>query len=285
MPHIGIGFFMAKELEYGAATHIGLVRSNNEDCYLAEPSIGLWLIADGMGGHDAGEVASNIVKESVYQSVKDGLSLSQAILQSHTDVKKAAEMDIGSSNMGTTVVALQNSGDEYEVAWVGDSRAYLWTPLHSTFEQISKDHSYVQALFDAGSITAEEMENHPQKNVITQSLGIAELDTVTVDSIKHKWQTQQKIILCSDGLSDLVNDQQIKEIIQKNRNKDDQTLVSNLINEALKQGGVDNVTVQVISAPDKVSNQATTPIGFNKTTLVAAAACMLLAAFITAVLF
>lgn len=247
---------MTDALKFGANTDLGLVRSNNEDCYLAEPHLGLWLVADGMGGHDAGEVASDIVKNSIYQSVKDGAELKSAIAQSHQDVKDAANMGIGSENMGTTVVALKSFNNDYEIAWVGDSRAYLWDPLNSSLTQLSQDHSYVQALYDAGSISFEEMQDHPQKNVITQSLGVSDLNQVQVDNCFGSWGKRQKILLCSDGLSDYVSLDTIKQTCQKHHSKTEQELADALIEQALAKGGQDNITAVVVSAPEQTKKTA-----------------------------
>lgn len=241
---------MTSGLDYGAGTHVGLVRSNNEDNFLAEPELGLWLIADGMGGHDAGEVASQIVKDSVFDAVKNNVPLTEAIHQSHNDVKNAAEQNIGSPNMGTTIIALLTRGSYYQLAWVGDSRAYLWDPLHHHIRQLSKDHSYVQSLVDSGAITEAEMSTHAQKNIITQSLGVSSLEHVCVDTIEGEWQKGQKILLCSDGLSDLVTDDEIAHTIRKYHQQSDQLVVDKLIQQALDKGGQDNVTIAVISAPE-----------------------------------
>lgn len=245
---------MDSKFEYGEGTNVGLVRSNNEDSALSNPDIGLWLIADGMGGHDAGEVASQIVKDSVSESIKNGKTLKEAIVKSHADVKNAAANNIGSPNMGTTIIALLSKGNYYQIGWVGDSRAYLWDSLKSQLFQLSKDHSYVQALVDAGSITEAEMHTHPQKNIITQSLGVSDLDHVVVDTHERDWEPGHKVLLCSDGLTDLVTDGEIAHIFRKQRNNSDQALVDALINAALDKGGVDNVTVQVISAPENLGN-------------------------------
>lgn len=261
---------MPKNLEYGAATHIGLVRSNNEDCYLAQPETGLWLIADGMGGHDAGEVASDIVKNSIAKSVNAKSDLLSAIKKSHFDVKDAVNNNIGSPNMGTTVVALLSKGAEYKVGWVGDSRAYLWRPTEQSFSQISKDHSYVQTLFDAGSITREEMDKHPQKNVITQCLGANELDVVTPDIIQGQWLKGDKVLLCSDGLTDLVSDSEIKTVFRKMHNKDNQEIVDHLVELSLEKGGVDNITIEVISAPTEGLNVIPSPFSTSNFKITAA---------------
>ena len=170
--------------------------------------------------------------------------------------------------MGTTIVALLVNGPTYQVAWVGDSRAYLWDPFSHELKQISKDHSYVQALVDSGAITPEEMQTHAQKNIITQSLGVASLDQVEVDTIEGAWNTGQKILLCSDGLSDLVTDDEIAHIFRKNQNKSNQEIVDKLIDLSLEKGGIDNVTIEIISAPEDLSSlQEGSDSFFNKTTV------------------
>ena len=242
---------MPPPLRNGAASHTGLVRSNNEDCYLADADLGLWLVADGIGGQEAGEVASNIVKESIAESISQGVNLHDAIHRSHAAIKSAAQNNAGSPNMGTTVVAMLTQRHRYQISWVGDSRAYLWDEDSLTLTQLSKDHSYVQALFDSGAITAEQMENHAQKNIITQSLGTAEDIEVTVDSVTGSWREHQQIILCSDGLSDLVRHAQLRNILIKHRGAQEQALVDILVQVALDHGGTDNISVVVVSAPDE----------------------------------
>lgn len=237
---------MPAELISGSNTNVGLVRGNNEDCFLSRPDIGLWLVADGMGGHEAGEVASNLAKDYIEKAVSKGHNLQESISQSHFAVQQAAANNIGSPNMGTTIVALRLHGIQYEVAWVGDSRAYLWD--NGTLTQISTDHSYVQELLACGAIKPEEVATHAQRNIITQSIGVSTLDTVRVDVVSGILQEGQKIILCSDGLSDLVPDEQIAEILGKTY-EDSQALADRLVARALDNGGWDNVTVQVITTP------------------------------------
>ncbi len=244
---------MDQRLDYGTSTHVGLVRTNNEDNFFADPDLGLWLIADGMGGHDAGEVASQLVIDYVAKAVKKRTPLADAIEQSHFEVKDAVNRNIGKPNMGTTIVALLSKKQHYQAAWVGDSRAYLWDPHKHNIQQISKDHSYVQSLVDSGAIKQEEMQNHPQKNIITQSLGVSALETVSVDTYEGQWQAGQKILLCSDGLSDLVADTETAHIIRQNQHRSDQQIAELLVQAALKKGGIDNVTVGVISAPEETT--------------------------------
>jgi PPM family protein phosphatase len=241
---------MPSQLIFGAATDVGKVRDNNEDCYLARPDLGLWLIADGMGGHDAGEVAASIVRDYICEAIAHGKPLKTAILQAHHAVKDAANNNIGSPGMGTTVVALRMHGIQYEVAWVGDSRAYLWSG--GKLSQISTDHSYVQTLVDSGAITREEMATHAQRNVITQSLGVATLDDVIVDSVSGTFQPGEKILLCSDGLSDFVDDAEIEHTLARTY-ESNQAQVDRLIAKALGNGGGDNITIEIISAPEQHS--------------------------------
>ena len=241
---------MAPPLEYGASTHVGLVRENNEDCFLNRPDISLWLVADGMGGHDAGEVASGIARDYIEQAVGKGESLKQAVEESHHAVKDAAANDIGSPNMGTTVVAIKVEGIQYTIAWVGDSRAYLWDKNH--LRQISVDHSYVQELLKSGVITEDEVAHHAQRNIITQSIGVSSLSDVEVGIINGIFEPGQKILLCSDGLSDMLEDEEIENILGRTY-ESNQDLVDKLIAKALQNGGTDNVTVQLISAPNHQS--------------------------------
>jgi len=232
-------------------THVGMVRSGNEDCFFSDDTLGLWLVADGMGGHEAGEVASAIVAETIASAVRDGISLDKAIQFSHQAVLDGGLHGPGARGMGSTVVGLkQLDNNHWQVAWVGDSRAYLWTKISAhegELQQISRDHSYVQALLDAGAITEAEADNHPDKNVITQCLGSLEIPTVRVDIVSQEWKPNQKIILCSDGLSDEVSDTQMAKIL--NDAPDSNSAVQALVDAALANGGRDNVTVVIIDAP------------------------------------
>jgi protein phosphatase len=238
-------------LEYSAATHPGLKRENNEDCFLSAPNADLWVVADGMGGHEAGEVASAIVRETFEGFVQQGIpfSLPDAIQKSHEIILTSADKGIGAHGMGSTVVALLNQKKYYQVAWVGDSRAYLWTPdgYGGHLTRLTTDHSYVQMLYASGAITADEVENHPDKNIITQCLGMQELAQVKVDIAQGQWQKNQWILLCSDGLTDELSDSSIAQILEHSPNS--LTAVDQLLHEALTCGGHDNITLQIIESP------------------------------------
>ncbi len=238
-------------LEYSAASHPGLVRDNNEDCFLSQPEHGLWLVADGMGGHEAGEVASAIVRDTIERDTNNNpqLPLVDAIQHAHTSILSSAAKGIGAPGMGSTVVALRSETSKYQIAWVGDSRAYLWTPTREggRLEQLSVDHSYVQMLVDTGVIRAEDAEFHPEKNIITQCLGMQELTQVKVDFIDGQWQKDQWILLCSDGLTDEVSDKTIAQILCESN--DCLAAVDQLLHAALTGGGRDNITLQIIESP------------------------------------
>jgi serine/threonine protein phosphatase PrpC len=239
------------QLEYSAASHPGLSRDNNEDCFLSRPEQGLWLVADGMGGHEAGEVASAIVRDTIAKELQANpdISLIESIQRAHANILQSASVGIGALGMGSTVVALKSKSEKYQVAWVGDSRAYLWTPSleGGRLEQLSTDHSYVQLLVDTGVIRPEDADSHPEKNIITQCLGMQELEKVKVDHTEHSWQKNQWILLCSDGLTDEVSDQTIAQILSES--KDCLSAVDQLLHAALTSGGRDNVTLQIVESP------------------------------------
>lgn len=238
-------------LEYSAATHPGLERDNNEDCYLSMPEAGIWLVADGMGGHEAGEIASAVVRDTVRKLHQHNAekSLGETIQSAHRAVLEAAIRGEGAPGMGSTAVALRSTNNRYEIAWVGDSRAYLWTHTAEggRLEQLTRDHSYVQMLLESGAISVADMEKHPERNIITQCLGSNELTQVQVDVVQGQWLKDQWILLCSDGLTDEVDDKSIAQVLFDSENCE--TAVDQLLHSALTNGGHDNVTLQIIESP------------------------------------
>ncbi len=227
----------------------GLHRDNNEDCFLSAPEQGLWAVADGMGGHAAGEVASAIVVGTLMQETKRGTPLPRAISLAHRAVLQAADSGEGASGMGSTVVALSSSAENYEVCWVGDSRAYLWTASAGggQLEQLTTDHSYVQMLLASGAIGPEDVHQHPDKHIITQCIGSPDLETVAVDSCHGTWQANQWVLLCSDGLTDELDDKTIAQLLCDANTPE--AACQALLQRALRNGGRDNITAQVIQSP------------------------------------
>lgn len=231
-------------LSYAATTHTGRVRSSNEDSYIALPELGLWLVADGMGGQEAGEVASAIAVQTICKAIRQQATLTQAIEQAHLAIREASP-GLGGAGMGTTVVALLTRDNDYEIAWVGDSRAYLWDLRQ--LKRLTRDHSMVQELVDAGAISAQEAEHHPQRNIITQSVGVAADSGPKIELIKGSWSPGHTILLCSDGLSGELSDAAINAILADTISVQDG--MRQLLLAALKRGGHDNITLLLVNGP------------------------------------
>ena len=232
-------------LEFGHGTHTGLRREHNEDTYWADSELGLWLVADGMGGHDHGEVASAMARDNVVQAVQKGQPLAEAITFADTEIIRHSSEKRTDRPMGTTVVAVLMRGDQFEVSWVGDSRVYIYG---DRLKQISRDHSYVQELVDQGAITAAQAKTSPHRNVVTQALGVTQPDQLKVETIKGTLATGEQLLLCSDGLTEEVSDDGIAAILARGLTA--QEAVEHLILAALDNGGSDNVTVLLVKRVD-----------------------------------
>lgn len=228
-------------IEFGHGSHTGLRRDHNEDTYSADADLGLWVVADGMGGHDHGEVASALARDYVVREIINGKSLSQAIVFADSEIMRMSNERRSERPMGTTVVALLIRGTDYEVAWVGDSRIYLF---HNQLKQISKDHSYVQELVDTGVLTPDQAKTSPHRNVVTQALGVTQPDQLKVETVRGTLLPGMQLMLCSDGLTEEVDDSHIEQIM--GRGLSAQETVDHLILSALDNGGSDNVTVLLI---------------------------------------
>lgn len=233
-------------LKFGFSTNVGNVRSHNEDYLRNEPDLGLWVVADGMGGHKGGETASAIAADFVVDKTKAGWSLEKSIADAHHAIKQASSEGKGPEGMGTTVVALKIKDSDYEIAWVGDCRAYLWDG--SLLKQLTKDHSYVQHLVDTGVISPGESADHPYQDVLIQALGAADIKDVNVEKISQELHRNEQILLCSDGLTKEISDSGIADALALELNE--QEKVDFLIREALENGGKDNITVVLVSADD-----------------------------------
>lgn len=232
-------------LEFGHGTHTGLRREHNEDTYWADSELGLWLVADGMGGHDHGEVASAMARDMVVQAVQKGQPLAEAISFADAEIIRHSSEKRTDRPMGTTVVAVLLRGDQFEVSWVGDSRVYIY---NDRLKQISRDHSYVQELVDQGAITAAQAKTSPHRNVVTQALGVTQPDQLKVETIKGTLAAGEQLLLCSDGLTEEVSDDGIAAILARGLNA--QESVEHLILAALDNGGSDNVTVLLVKRVD-----------------------------------
>jgi len=237
------------KIDYACGTHAGLVRHDNEDAYYADPALGLWIVADGMGGHQAGEVASGGVIQELPISVQQGESLADAIEMAHLMIQMASEQIAGPGHMGSTVVALKLTGLHYEIAWVGDSRAYLWSGHQLT--RLTKDHSYVQMLLDMGMVMEDEIYTHPSRNVISQGLGVGGINggSVKADVVEGELAVGDTLMLCSDGLTGGIRDYLIAEVLATA--EDNQDRLKQLIEASLAFGGVDNVTIILLTPKEE----------------------------------
>lgn len=235
-----------------AATHVGLVREGNEDAYLCAE--GLYFVADGMGGHSAGEVASAIavttLSDLLAEVAANGLTaddLAAAVRHANTAILAEALRDRSKAGMGTTLTGLAVADPERRralVANVGDSRTYLWR--HGELRQITKDHSHVQSLVDRGAITRAEARVHYQRNIVLRAMGIdPDLD---VDVFELDIEDGDRFIVCSDGLVDEADDDAIEVAIRTSASP--QELADSLVVLANSTGGRDNVTVVVVDFSD-----------------------------------
>lgn len=236
-------------MKVAAMTHKGVVRENNEDFY-GYDEIGnkFFVVADGMGGHNAGEVASKIAVEEVvkflstndieFSNVKG--ELSRAVNLANRKIFHLAQENDAYEGMGTTLTAAYIQDECIYFAHVGDSRAYVLKD--SGLNQVTSDHTLVSALIKSGTITEEQAINHPKKNIITKALGTdadvaCDVESISLDGVRA-------ILLCSDGLTNLVSDSEIEGLLNKNENVTQQC--EELVRLSNARGGYDNITVLIV---------------------------------------
>lgn len=228
-------------------TDTGRRRDMNQDyVYTSETPVGnlpnLFILADGMGGHNAGDYASRYAVETIVESVKHSQETSPiaiirtAIKQANQALIEKAQTDIDLEGMGTTIVVATLMEQELCVANVGDSRLYI---VGDTLEQITKDHSYVQEMVRRGELKPEVARIHPDRNIITRAVGGG--DIIEVDFFEVELKKGDQIFMCSDGLTDMLEDQEIFEIIKEHQ--DIPGAMEELVDTANEYGGNDNITV------------------------------------------
>ena len=225
-----------------AATHRGAVREMNEDAFLDRNSDGLWVVADGMGGHDAGEVASEMItsamgKIDIQQPLADVVDiLEDTLLNVHHKIRAYARSHCEGRTMGSTVVSLFVRESVGVCLWAGDSRLYRYR--NNQLQPISHDHSQVNEMLARGMINEEEAVNHPASNVITRAVGASE--TLYVDITLVELQPNDVYLLCSDGLYGAIGEEQIANLLSL---EEMETVTQNLIDQSLEASARDNVTV------------------------------------------
>lgn len=233
-----------QDISFGSRTDIGYVRDHNEDSLIIIPP--LFAVADGMGGHEAGEIASEITVNTLAElapSHLDAEGLTAAVEAANYNVMKAPRQGIGRDGMGTTLTAAMLEGERLLIAQVGDSRAYLLHKGH--LQQITRDHSLMADLIEAGQITPEEARVHPNRSVITRAIG-SDIH-MRPDIYELNVDAGNRILLCSDGLSSMISNNAIESIMR--RQSDAQHCADELVTAALENGGADNVTVVVADVP------------------------------------
>ena len=232
-------------MKISGLTDVGLKRTLNEDSIFIhnEKNRFIALISDGMGGHNAGEIASKMVIDSFKEFNADvniyshtAVNLKKAVSFCNYKVYNLSRTEKQLSGMGATLVAAVYNGKKLFVANIGDSRAYLLSK--GEIKQISRDHSFVYELVKSGILTEEEARNHPQRNQITKAIGI--VPEVFPDFYSIEFEKDDYLLLCSDGLSNMIEDTEINNIILKAEDLD--TAVKELISQANENGGFDNIT-------------------------------------------
>jgi PPM family protein phosphatase len=227
------------QVQLAGATHSGKARNHNEDAFGLDVVNRCAVIADGMGGLARGEVASRLVVDSVLSAVGRGERVASALSQAHHKIVELSSAPSG-ERMGATAVAVTFRGKEAQITWMGDSRAYLWRDGH--LEQLTKDHSFVQELIDAGAITSAEAERHPNRNVVTRAVGIADPADRGPAQLRVDLRQGDRLLLCTDGLHGYLSRDKITQELRNGTASPD--LPDRLIQRTLAESDAgDNITV------------------------------------------
>jgi serine/threonine-protein phosphatase Stp1 len=231
------------------ATHAGTKRKHNEDTWVDRPDLGVWAVADGAGGHQAGELASGMIAEAL-DALPPELSAPELlgevrhrIAATHRALREEAAKRGNNTMIASTLVAFLARGEHFACLWAGDSRAYLLRD--GEMRQITRDHSLVQELVDNGTIKAEDAERHPHANVITRAIG-ADIDDLVLDKVSGRLQQGDRFLLCSDGLCKTVPFPQLADLL---RTDNGVPPPQSLIAAALALDVTDNVTAVTIEVP------------------------------------
>lgn len=231
-------------------TDIGKKRKLNQDfVYASDEPIGnlpnIYIVADGMGGHNAGDYASKCTVETIVREIQSSFEkspiriLGKAIREANDKVRRKARSDVSLSGMGTTVVAATCMGKYLQVANVGDSRLYI---INDEIRQITRDHSLVEEMIRMGGLDREAARNHPDKNIITRAIGAK--DTIEIDFFNEELKSGDIVLMCSDGLTNMLQDEEINAILKGTGTLKERA--EKLVEAANNNGGRDNIAVIII---------------------------------------
>lgn len=226
-----------------AISHTGLVRPGNEDSFIIDTELELIAVADGMGGHQAGEIASSLALRALRDKLSEAFHgeplpfFLAAAAFANEKVYASSMVNHDQEGMGTTLTAVWIVGTKAYIVHIGDSRAYLFRG--GRLEALTDDHSYVGDLVRCGALTASEAREHPRRNILTRALGTAR--HVDIDGREIELKKGDRILLCTDGLYEVMADREIEAIISRNQSLED--TARELLDLALERGGPDNITV------------------------------------------
>jgi serine/threonine protein phosphatase PrpC len=242
------------EVDSYAQSHVGRVREINEDRWLIEKDSGVFAVADGMGGHDAGEVASASIVEHLKSIGKPSSApdlrarFEDRVTMANREIRRISTQRNGAT-IGSTLAALLAYERQYACIWAGDSRVYM--VRQGELSQVSRDHTEVQELVDRGLLTRDQAANWPRRNVITRAIGV--VDDIPLDIAHGQILPDDKFLICSDGLTAHVSDDEIRETLVGRSARD---ACDTLIDLTLSRGGTDNVTVVVVQFRGAAAPQA-----------------------------
>ncbi len=236
-------------MEVGFKTDVGRSRALNEDNILVDAELGLFIVADGMGGHDAGELASSIAVVEIANHIRSRIGaeketggiVEEAIIKANTEIIRSAPIRVDEAEMGTTVVLALIRGSRVLISHMGDSRAYMIA--NGAMTQLTNDHTFVADWLREGSITVDEARTHESRHGLYAALGVD--DEIEVETVEWPWDAHSCLLLCSDGLTDMLPDDRIAAIV--NGSNEPQQACDLLVREANERGGTDNISVIIVT--------------------------------------
>lgn len=235
-------------LRHAAVTDIGLARESNEDGYLASPP--LFAVADGMGGHQSGDVASQTALETLTRELQNGGDLAAAVRTANSEIHQRARTQPELAGMGTTITAMIAGPKITDIVHVGDSRAYLFRD--GNLRRLTVDHTVVERMVREGKLRPEEAQHHPQRAYLERALGVD--PDVDVDSYQVETAPGDRILLCTDGLTSMVDEVVIRDLLADE--SDPGRASQRLVETAVAAGGSDNITVVVIDYPEEAAAES-----------------------------